>query len=141
MAIGQLSVRGLMTRPLVTVYPQETVRAVAETMSEEVIGAVVVRGERPPSAPGVRPMGIVSERDIVTAVAQGRDLDEIRAEDVMTMTLASAEPDDSLAHVAQQMVDNEIRHLPLVTAGVVVGLVSERDVLRALLGSETTPRE
>jgi len=140
MGAGELTVRGLTTRPLVTVYPDETLRAVAETMTDEVIGAVVVRGERPPIAPGVRPLGIVSERDVVAAVAQGRDLDTIRAEDVMTMTLATAEPDESLAAVAAQMVDNEIRHMPLVTGGVVVGLVSERDVLRALL-SETARRE
>jgi CBS domain-containing protein len=114
------------------VYPDATLRAVAETMAEETIGAVVVRGERPPSASGVRPLGIVSERDIVNAVAEGRDVDLVRAEDVMTMTLASAGPDDALLDVARLMVDNEVRHLPLVTDDVVVAIVSERDVLRAL---------
>jgi CBS domain-containing protein len=138
MASAEPTVHGLMTRPLVTVYSDETLRAVADTMAEEVIGAVVVRGERPPSALGVRPLGIVSERDIVTAVAEGRDLDVTRAEDVMTMTLASAKPDDSIAQVAAELIDNEIRHLPLVTDGVVVGLVSERDVLRALLARQGT---
>jgi CBS domain-containing protein len=80
----------------------------------------------------VRPQGIVSERDIVGAVAEGRDLDLVRAEDVMTMTLASAGPDDALLDVARRMVENEVRHLPLVADGVVLGIVSERDVLGAL---------
>jgi CBS domain-containing protein len=117
---------------LVTVYPGATLRAVAETMVEETIGAVVVRGERGPLAPGVRPLGIVSERDITGAVAENRNLDRVRAEDVMTTTLASASPDDALLDVARLMIDNEIRHLPLVTHDAVVGVVSERDVLRAL---------
>jgi CBS domain-containing protein len=128
----EFTVRGLVTRPLVTVYPDATLRAVAETLAEETIGAVVVRGERPPSGAGVRPQGIVSERDIVGAVAEGRDLDLVRAEDVMTMTLASAGPDDALLDVARRMVENEVRHLPLVADGVVLGIVSERDVLGAL---------
>jgi CBS domain-containing protein len=128
----EFTIRGLVTRPLVTVYPHATIRTVAETLAEETIGAVVVRGERPPSASGVRPLGIVSERDIVNAVAEGRDLDVVRAEDVMTMSLAAAGPDDALLDVAALMVENEIRHLPLVSDGVVVAIVSERDVLRAL---------
>ena len=131
----EFTVRALVTRPLVTVYPDATLRAVAETMAEESIGAVVVRGERAASAPGVRPAGIVSERDLAAAVAEDRNLDRVRAADVMTMTLASAGPDDSLLDVAQVMVDNEIRHLPLVTEGAVVAIISERDVLRALLSA------
>ncbi len=131
----EFTVRGLVTRPLVTVYPDATLRAVAETMAEEMIGAVVVRGERPPAGTGVRPRGIVSERDIVRAVAEDRNLDRVRAADVMTMTLASAGTDDSLLDVARLMVDNEVRHLPLATDDAVVGVVSERDVLRALLAA------
>jgi CBS domain-containing protein len=129
---AEFTVRGLVTRPLVTVYPDATLRAVAETMTEETIGAVVVRGEHPPSKPGVRPLGIVSERDIVNAVSEGRNLDLVRAEDAMTMSLAAADTDDALLDVARLMVENEVRHLPLVTDGVVVAVISERDVLRAL---------
>ena len=141
MKVQDQTVGSLVTRPLVTVHPEDTLRALAETMSEESIGAVVVRGERPPSAAGARPRGIVSERDIVAAVAQARNLDVTRAEDVMTMSLASASPDDSLGKVAALMLDNEIRHLVLVSDGVATGLVSERDVLRAMQAAAAEPAD
>lgn len=127
------AVRVIVSRPPVTVYPTSTLRAVAATMVEESIGAVVVRGEKPPYASGVRAEGIVSERDIVTAIAEGRDPDLTRAEDVMTMNLASAEPEAAVMSVANCMLANEIRHVPLTTDGVVHAIVSERDVLRAMV--------
>jgi CBS domain-containing protein len=132
MSIEEESVRSLVNRPPVVVHPESTLRAVAETLNEESIGAVVVRGERPPGAPGSRPEGVVSERDIVRALAEGLDPDTTRAEDVMTVDLASASPSDPVLTVVTRMLDNEIRHLPLVQDGVVTGMVSERDVCRAL---------
>jgi CBS domain-containing protein len=115
------------------VYPESTLRSVAQTLSENSIGAVVVRGTRPPGAPGSHAEGVVSERDIVQALADGLDPDTTRAEDVMTLDLASASPGESVLGVAAIMLDNEIRHVPLTEDGVVVGVVSERDVLRALV--------
>ena len=131
MAIEPQRVQGLVTRPPVEVAPDATLRSVAETLTEELIGAVVVRGTRPVGARGDRAEGLVSERDIIRALAEGLDPDESRAEDVMTMDLESALPAASVDSVAAQMLDNEVRHVPLIEGGVVVGVVSERDVLRA----------
>ena len=125
-------VRSVVKRPPVVVHPESTLRAVAETLSEELIGAVVVRGTRPPGAPGSHAEGVVSERDIVQALADGLDPDTARAEDVMTMDLACATPNELMSTVAARMLDNEIRHLPVTEGGVVVGMVSERDALRVL---------
>ena len=107
-------------------------RTVAQILAEESIGAVVVRGTRPPGAPGSRAEGVVSERDIVQALADGHDPDRTRAQDVMTLDLASAAPEESVLEVAKRMLDNEIRHMPVMADGVVVGVISERDVLRVL---------
>ena len=76
---------------------------------------------------------MVSERDIVQALADGLDPDTARAQDVMTMDLASAAPNELMLTVAARMLDNEIRHLPVTEGGVVVGMVSERDALRGLV--------
>lgn len=129
---GEL-VRSLVKRPPVVVHPESTLRAVAETLSEESIGAVVVRGTRPPGAPGSHAEGMVSERDIVQALADGLDPDTARAQDVMTLDLACAAPNELMSTVAARMLDNEIRHLPVTDGGVVVGMVSERDALRVLV--------
>lgn len=127
------AVRNLVKQPPVVVYPESTLRSVAQTLSEEWVGAAVVRGTRPPGAPGSRAEGVVSERDIVRAFANGLDLDGTRAQDVMTLDLACATPDESVLEVAARMLDNEIRHMPVVEDGVVVGVVSERDVLRVFV--------
>jgi CBS domain-containing protein len=127
------AVRSLVKQAAVVAYPESTLREVALILSEESIGAVVVRGTRPPGAPGSRAEGVVSERDIVQALADGHDPDRTRAQDVMTMDLATAAPEESVLDVAARMLDNEIRHIPVIEDGVVVGVVSERDVLRVLV--------
>ncbi len=131
------TVRSVVRRPPVVVHPDATLREVAVTLQEESIGAVVVRGVRPPGAPGARPEGVVSERDIVRALAEGLDPDRTRAQDVMTGDLACVHPTESVHAAGSAMLRNEIRHLPVTENGVVVGVVSERDVLRALMGDET----
>jgi CBS domain-containing protein len=139
MTVEDEAVRTLVKRPPVVVHPESTLRAVAETLSEESIGVVVVRGTRPPGAPGSRAEGVVSERDIVQALADGLDPDQARAADVMTLDLASAAPSEPMLAVAARMLDNEIRHLPMIDDGVVVGVVSERDVLRVLIDELSRP--
>jgi CBS domain-containing protein len=133
MTVEDELVRSLVKRPPVLVHPESTLRAVAETLSEDSIGAVVVRGTRPPGAPGSHAQGLVSERDIVQAVADGLDPDATRAEEVMTLDLACAAPNESVLTVAARMLANEIRHMPVTENGVVVGVVSERDALRVLV--------
>jgi CBS domain-containing protein len=70
----------------------------------------------------------------VWAIAEGRDLDRTSAEEVMTADLASASPDETVRGAARRMLDNEIRHLPVIEHGAVVGVISVRDVLEAFLG-------
>jgi predicted transcriptional regulator len=69
---------------------------------------------------------------IVRAVAEG-EVDTTCAEDLMTFDLASAAPNESVLAVARRMVDNEIRHVRVIEDDVVIGVVSGRDVLRALV--------
>ncbi|HZP29832.1 MAG TPA: CBS domain-containing protein, partial [Acidimicrobiia bacterium] len=115
-------------RPAVQVHADDTLRRVAVTLTEESIGAVVVRNPHP----GLAWCGIVSERDVVEAVAGGLHPDRTRAADVMTADVAFAEVDEPLLAATQRMLANEIRHLPVVEDGVVVGVISARDSLQAL---------
>ena len=73
-------VRNLVTRPPVLVHLDDSLRKVAQFFVEESIGAAVVRGRDPPA--------IISERDIVRAVADGLNLDRTRVEEVMTEDVA-----------------------------------------------------
>jgi len=135
MAMREEAVRVLLKRLPVFVQPETSLRDAAETMVEESIGFVVVRGLRPPGAPGAQPEGVVSERDIVAAVATGLDPARTQVQEIMTLDLASASPDETVLTVATRMLDNEVRHLPILEDGVVVGVVSERDALAAIVAS------
>ena len=133
MSIENMTVRTLIDRPTVDVDPDATLRQVAETLAGDYIGVAVVRGAPPSRGPGTHAAGLISERDIVRALAEGADPDEEIAQNVMTLDLVSLPPGATLSVVAECMVDNEIRHVPVIDDGVVVGVVSERGMLRALL--------
>jgi signal-transduction protein with cAMP-binding, CBS, and nucleotidyltransferase domain len=120
-------IRTVSHRPAVQVHKEDTLRSVAETLTEESIGAAVVKGTHPPC--------IVSERDLVEALAEGLDPERSEAADVMTADVAYAAPSETVLAVGLRMLANEIRHLPLVEDEVVVGMVSARDVLAVLVGN------
>jgi CBS domain-containing protein len=124
-------VRTLAHRPAVDVLPDASLRAVAETLDEESVGVAVVLAPHPPG--GTRAAGLVSERDIVRALADGADPDSTAADDVMTADLVSVAPEDSLGTAARRMLDNEVRHLPVVAGDDIVGVISMRDLVEALL--------
>lgn len=124
----ETAVGTVVHRPAVQVHADDTLRHVATTLTEESIGAAVVRNPHP----GLAWCGIVSERDVVEAVAGGLHPDHTRAVDVMTADVAFARSDEPLLEVTMRMLANEIRHLPIVEDEVVVGMISARDALQAL---------
>lgn len=119
--------RGLPRREPVLTDPSATLRSVAHTLWSESVGMAVVGDAH-------HPRGVISERDVVAALAQGADPDSMTAVDAMTTYIVSARPEDPLFDVAGQMIDDEIRHLPILDEnGAVVGMVSVRDLLRPML--------
>jgi signal-transduction protein with cAMP-binding, CBS, and nucleotidyltransferase domain len=121
------AIRTLSHRPAVQIHKEDSLRSVAETLTEESIGAAVVKGTHPP--------GIVSERDLVAALAERLNPARCTAGDIMTSDVAWAAPDETVLEVGLRMLENEIRHLPLVEDDVVVGMVSARDLLGVLVGA------
>jgi CBS domain-containing protein len=132
--MAEETVRMLVHRPAVEVALRDTLRAVARTLTEESVGVAVVTAA-PGAARGNRAAGLVSERDVVAALADGADPDETWAEDVMTEDLASTTLDESVPAAARRMLANEIRHLPVIDGEEIVGVVSIRDTLEAELAA------
>jgi CBS domain-containing protein len=118
------SIRSLIRRPAVLVHLDDSLRVLAATLTEESIGAAVVRG--------TDPLALVSERDVVRALAEGADPDDVPVSEIMTEDVEVAAPTDLVYDVIGRMLENEIRHLPVVEDGAVVGMVSARDALGAL---------
>jgi signal-transduction protein with cAMP-binding, CBS, and nucleotidyltransferase domain len=115
----------IATRVVAEVDAAQPLRAVAEELVADEIGVVLVR------SPG-RPLGLISERDLVAVLALG-DPWESQAIDVMTTDLVTAAPTDTVAEVGRQMLDSGIRHVVIRDGDEAVGVVSIRDVLRTLL--------
>jgi CBS domain-containing protein len=110
---------------VVTVAPDRPVREVLAVLAEHGIGAVVVAaGERSIA-------GIVSERDVVRALARVEDgaLD-LAASDLMATDVVTCEPDTTVDHLMAVMTERRVRHVPVVVDGELVGLVSIGDVVK-----------
>ena len=120
-------VKSLDLREPVFVRPEDTLRSVAHRMWVEDIGALVVGTVEDP-------VGIISERDLVAYVGQGGDADSATAVEAMTAFVVSTRLEGTLDDAAYLMLENSIRHLPVLDGeDRVVGMVSVRDLLRPLL--------
>jgi CBS domain-containing protein len=116
-----MQIRIVATPTVVQAEVGEPLVALARRMREHGVGAL-------PVYDGERLVGIVTERDVVAAVADGVAGTAL-AEDRMTAEPATVSPLEDSSEVALRMVELGVRHLPVVDRGRVVGLVSARDLL------------
>jgi CBS domain-containing protein len=121
-----MQVRNLMTKPVVTIGADQSVRQAARRMQEHTIGSVIVTD-------GDRLAGILTERDVLHAVAEDRDLDQTSAGDLMTRDLVTAGPNWDVVVAASVMTSNRIRHLVVQDRQQLLGVLSLRDVLSVYL--------
>lgn len=119
-----VNVRSIFRPTVVSVDGDEPLVAVAERMQNEQVGSVVVMV-------GGRFAGILTERDLTRAVAEGADPKVDTARDYMTEAPAAVRLDADVHEVASTMFEYECRHLPVVSdrGGQVIGMVSIRDLL------------
>ena len=114
-------VRDVMTGAAVTDSATDTLRSAAERMWREQTGSLLVMD-------GGRLAGIITERDLLRAVALGADLTTATVDEAMTTEVFTVSPDMPLRDAAREMAVRWIRHLPVVDAGQVLGVISMRDV-------------
>lgn len=118
-------VRDVMTPTVLTVGPTHTLRQVAQAMAQRKVGAAVVHD---PDAPGA---GILTERDMLEAIAKGEDPDTEPAAEHLTREAVIAQPEWTLLKAAETMLHGGFRHLVVCEGDDVVGVLSVRDVLQA----------
>jgi CBS domain-containing protein len=123
--------RKVMSRTLLTVAPDDPLQEMAERMVSRDVGAALV-------TEGEKLVGIVTERDVLRAVARGID-EGTRVADLMTPDPETMEPDESTQHAAVLMIHGGFRHLPIVEGDEVVGMLSIRDLMRVVL-EDSAPR-
>jgi len=130
--VGSMSVSALIGAPIAGVAPDATLEEVADAMVAAGVGALVVS-----EGSGEGAAGIISERDIVGALAERRDPVSTRASDVAHTTLVWCDAEATVAEVATEMMECYVRHVLVEEDGRLVGIVSARDLLGAYASDDS----
>jgi CBS domain-containing protein len=110
---------------IIDIEPTADLAAAAKLLSAHRIGAVLIRGA------GGRLAGILSERDIVRALSEhGLEALTLPVGQVMTRNVVTCSEDDNCASIMERMTAGKFRHLPVVSKGALVGLISIGDVVK-----------
>ncbi len=116
-----------MSSPVVTATPQESLAQMAAVMDEKNIGCLVVMQEDTLA-------GIVTERDILRKVlAHGKDVDHVRAQDIMTKDVFTVQKDATLMEVAALMKQHSFRRILVMDETRPVGIITSRDLIGLLV--------
>ncbi len=124
----QQILRSKASDAVLTIAPEATVAQAAAVLAERRIGSLVV------SRDGTRAEGILSERDIVREVGRrGSVCLSDSVESIMTRNLVTCGREETADQVLAKMTEGRFRHLPVVEGGLLVGLISIGDVVKARL--------
>ena len=121
---------------VITVRPEQTIRDALGVLAQHNIGCLVVVDE------SRRPVGMLSERDIVRTAVKNEALFTHTVSELMTRNLILGTPGDDISAAGSTMVERRIRHLPVMDGGKLVGIVTIGDIMKAhrdaLLGEVDT---
>jgi CBS domain-containing protein len=121
---------------VVTIGSGESVRQLLELLATHRVGAVVVSG-----SPGVVD-GIVSERDVVRGLQrEGEAILDGPVSSIMTISVYTATPQDTVDHLMLEMTDRRVRHLPVLDDGRLVGIVSIGDLVNTCIAELRIERD
>jgi len=124
---SRMLVRDVMSSPVITVDEDTTVNHVAELMDKHGLGCIIVTSK------DGKPIGIITERDLVTRVlAKNVRPDALKAKDVMTTPLITIEPDETISEAARKMSRLNIRRLGVIYKGQLIGILSSKDILAVM---------
>jgi CBS domain-containing protein len=127
-----MEIRDLVVRDLVTVGPTHTLAQAAKLMSAKRVGSAIVLTEEAP--------GILSERDVLRAVADGADPQAATVADYMTWNAIVATSEWDVMEAARTMQRHGIRHLVVVDGDHEIGILSIRDLMAGILACiQVTP--
>jgi len=124
---GRTTTRDIMNRNVVSVNENENLENIANIMSEKEIGSVIVVNESGEAK------GIITERDMIRIIARsGRGFFNLSAEEVMSKPLVTIIPSTDIEKIEKEMRKRNVKYLPVVESGMLVGIVTLKDVINYL---------
>jgi CBS domain-containing protein len=127
-----MKISEIMTKAAVNDSAEDTLTEAARRMHEQQTGSLLVMD-------GEQLVGIITERDMLKAIARGLDPTKTPIKDVMTTDVVTITPETRLKEAAHLMATKWIRHLPVVDERGVVGIVSQRDLTGVLAEALNEP--
>jgi len=115
---------------IISITPEESVRAAIRQMAERGVGALLVMRGR-------ELLGVISERDYARKVVlKGRSSQDTHVVDIMSSPPITVGPTDTVHRCMQIMTDERIRHLPVMREGLVIGILSIGDLVKAVIDEQ-----
>ena len=119
-------VKAAINRDIITLDKDLSVKSAIKLMVHRNIGSVVITGERS------RPIGIVTERDILKSIEYRRTKPETKVEEIMSEPLISVEANATLGEAAEMMIKKKIRRLLVTQNDKYIGIITQRDLQRLM---------
>ena len=119
-----VKIKEVMKKNVITADPGLSLADVAKIMTNNRVGSVVVMKKEMPT-------GIVTDSDIVTMVANGKDLKGVKVKDVPKRRggFIYAGPDETVQAVTKKMIKNGVKRIPIIEKGRLLGMVSDKEIL------------
>ncbi|ACP36678.1 putative signal transduction protein with CBS domains [Sulfolobus islandicus Y.G.57.14] len=114
---------------VITVFPESSLKEAIDILSNNPTGRIVVLKEE-------KPIGMVSTRDVVASFSEyGTNIYDLKVKDIMSKDLITVSPNDDVNHVVRIMLMNNIGGIPVVDNNAIVGIFTEREVLKLIASS------
>ena len=121
-------IKHIMKRDVITLSKDDTAKDAAQLIVSKRIGCVIIQDEKK------APLGIVTERDLVSKIVAGNEPANISLETIMTSPLLTISVSCTLADAARMMTSNDIKRLPVINRkGQLAGIITMSDILRATM--------
>jgi CBS domain-containing protein len=122
----------IMSKDVTVIQEDETIRQAAERLAQDDIGILPICDNNK------QIKGVLTDRDIVVnVIARGKDPNTTRAREMEQGEVITLRPDDSIEHARDLMAQRQVRRLPVVENGRVVGMVSQADIAKSTAPEQT----
>jgi len=119
-----VKVKEIMKRNVITIDPELTVSDAAKIMTNNRIGSIIVTDKK------MKPVGIVTDDDIVGLIAAGKNPKKTKIKEIPTKRkLVSTLPDDDVLKVTKRMIKTGVKRLPVIKDGKLQGIISDKEIL------------